>query len=319
MLQHFFNPDLSLAAVAEILRPDPALTARLLRAASSAEFGVGKPLTDAKRAVQMLGTRRVTSLALSFLLSEDSTSSGPVGTQYRETWVRCVVQAVTMELLAGKRARGSESEHYTMGLLLEIGALALLRSSPDQFLQASLAAWAAPERRDQIETEILGCTQSDVTVALFRHWRLPTAMIDAVRRRRESIIDLSQSTCAANRALIDGAAMATWVGDYFCTGDTGTSLIRCLEHGEMLFRMGVADVRQLLSDVHCKVQAGAALFNTDVSRLESPDVLMGRAKAQMTELLGRQEEGGAEKSSEGINDEHEPTRRAARLIAVLAN
>jgi HD-like signal output (HDOD) protein len=289
LLQHFATPDLPLATVADILRPDPALTARLLRAASSVEFGVGRPLTDAKRAVQMLGTRRVTSLALSFLLSDDSTKTGKVGTQYRETWVRCVVQAVAMELLATKRARGSEAEHYTMGLLLDIGALALLRAMPEQFLKASEAAWGQPERREQIENEVIGCTQADVTVALFRHWRLPGAMIEAVRRRRESIVELSQSTSATHRALIEGAAMATWIGDYFCTGDTGNALIRCLEFGESLFRLSVSDIRQLLSDVHARVQAGAALFNTDLSRVGSPDALMEQAKIQMTEVLSRLE------------------------------
>jgi HD-like signal output (HDOD) protein len=318
LLQHFATPDLSLGTVADILRPDPALTARLLRAASSAEFGVGRPLTDAKRAVQMLGTRRVTSLALSFLLSDDSTKPGPVGTQYREVWVRCVVQAVAMELLAAKRARGSEAEHYTMGLLLDIGALALLRAMPDQFLKASAAAWAAPERREQIETDVIGCTQADVTVALYRHWRLPGAMTEAVRRRRESIIDLSQSTSATHRSLIEGAAMASWIGDYFCTGDTGNALIRCLELGEMLFRMSVIDVRGLLSDVHARVQAGAALFNTDMSRLESPDVLMERAKVQMTAILAQLEDGGSKPKAEQL-DEHEPRKQAAQLMAALAN
>ncbi len=309
LLQHFSNPDLSLGAIADILRPDPALTARLLRAASSAEFGVGKPLTDAKRAVQMLGMRRVTSLALSFLLSDDANRPGPVGEMYRETWIRCVVQGVTMELLAARRVRGAESEHYTVGLLLEIGALALLRSSPEDFLQACEAAWAEPERRDSIEMELLGCTQSDVTVALFRHWRLPTAMTDAVRRRRETIIGLSQSTSAAHRALIEGAAMATWVGDYFCTGDTGNALIRCLELGEMLFRMEVSDVRGLLSDVHSRVQAGAALFNTDVSRLATPEALMDRARTQLAGLLER---GGATEGAAKIEDK--PAGEAGHVV-----
>jgi HD-like signal output (HDOD) protein len=316
LLQHFATPDLPLATVADTLRPDPALTARLLRAASSAEFGVGRPLTDAKRAVQMLGTRRVTSLALSFLLSDDSTKPGRIGTQYRETWVRCVIQAVAMELLAAKRARGSEAEHYTMGLLLDIGSLALLRAMPDQFLKVSDAAWAQPERREQIETEAFGGTQADVTVALFRHWRLPGAMTEAVRRRRESIVELSQSTSAAHRALIEGAAMATWIGDYFCTGDTGNALIRCLELGEALFRLSVADVRRLLSDVHARVQAGAALFNTDMSRTASPDELMERAKVQLTELLGRLEDGVSEPITEKAD---EPKQRAARCMAALAN
>jgi len=321
LLQHFATPDLSLGAVADILRPDPALTARLLRAASSAEFGVGRPLTDAKRAVQMLGTRRVTSLALSFLLSEDATKPGKVGTQYREVWVRCVIQAVTMELLAAKRARGSESEHYTMGLLLEVGALALLRAMPDQFLKMTDAVWAEPERREQIEVQELGCTQADVTVALFRHWRLPGAMTEAVRRRRESIIELSQSTSAAHRALIEGAAMATWVGDYFCTGDTGNALIRCLELGEMLFRMTVVDVRSLLSEVHSRVQAGVALFHTDLSKLATPEALMDKAKGQMMERLGQLQDDGREHLAEpGPAAEHEQQRRTAQLMAAaLAN
>lgn len=313
LLQHFSNPDVSLAAIADILRPDPALTARLLRAASSAEFGVGKPLTDARRAVQMLGMRRVTSLALSFLLSDDATNPGPVGTQYRETWVRCIIQGVTMELLAGKRAKGAEAEHYTVGLLLDIGALALLRSSPDAYLKACNEAWSEPDRRDEIESKIMGCTQSDVTVALFRHWRLPTSMTDAVRRRRGTIIDLSQSTSAAHRALIEGAAMATWVGDYFCTADSGSALIRCLELGEMLFRMGVSDVRGLLSDVHSRVQAGAALFNTDMSRMESPEALMERAKAQMAEKLS-----GFEPTCERADVGGDGERRERASAALLA-
>jgi hypothetical protein len=203
-----------------------------------------------------------------------------------------------------------------MGLLLDIGALALLRAMPDQFLKASDAAWSDPERRDQIENEVIGCTQADVTVALFRHWRLPGAMTEAVRRRRESIVDLSQSTSAAHRALIEGAAIATWIGDYFCTGDTGNALIRCLELGDTLFRMSVTDVRQLLSDVHARVQAGAALFNTDLSRLATPEGLMEQAKSQLSALLGKLNDGGSEPVAEAVDA---PKQRAARAVASLAN
>jgi HD-like signal output (HDOD) protein len=285
LLQHFSLPDVSLAAVADILRPDPALTARLLKAASSAEFGIGRPITDAKRAVQLLGVRRVTSLALSFLLSDDASKPGTAATHYRETWIRSVVQAMTMERLAASRARGSEAEHFTTGLLLEVGALALLRGCTDQYVQICEDTWQAPNEREAIELQRLGCTQSDVSVALFRQWKLPAFMTEAVRRRRLPLIELSQSTSAAHRAVIEGAALATAVGDYYCTGQTGSALIRAFELGESFYRMDVAAVRQLLAEVHARVQQGASLFNTDVSRLGTPDDLMRQAQSQLEQRV----------------------------------
>jgi HD-like signal output (HDOD) protein len=288
LLQRFADPDVSLAAITDIVRPDTAITARLLQAASSAEFGVGRPLTDINRAIGLLGVRRVTSLALCFSLAQDSMGPGPLAQVFRQVWLRCIIQAAAAELLARRRSRSLEAEFFTVGLLADIGRLAFLKSSPTEYATILSTFQDDLEREGAAEEALFGATHSDCAIALFRQWKLPPQFCEAVRLRYTSTIDLQDGASGPHRPLIHTIALATTIGAFFIHADKVKALARIQELAPALFAMSVEDTIDLLGAVQNRVKAGADLFQTDVSSFGSAEEIMQAARGQLAQIQGPQ-------------------------------
>ena len=71
------NPETELSQVVQAIKADPAISAKIVRAANSTFFGVRTEVTGIERAVSMLGPTVANSLALSFALTNDATSDSP--------------------------------------------------------------------------------------------------------------------------------------------------------------------------------------------------------------------------------------------------
>ncbi|MBX3440764.1 MAG: HDOD domain-containing protein [Planctomyces sp.] len=286
LLQRFADPDVNLASITEILRPDPALTASVLRAAGSVEFGVGRPLSDLGRAIGMLGARRVTSLVLCFTLSEDSMKPGPLAALYRDVWLRSVILAITAELLARRRARALEAEHFTAGLLADIGRLAMLKSHPDEYCIVADQIRHDPQRADDLERAAFGLTHSDLAVALFRNWRLPAEFSEAVRLRNASLADLQSQPSGESRPLVHGIAVATAVGSMFCDACKGAAFDRVSDLARTLYGMTADESDDFLGAVRERVGACAGILRANTSLLGSAEEVMAEARRQLERQIG---------------------------------
>ena len=100
------DPETEFKDVIGVVKTDPAITAKILKAANSSFFGFKSPVTSIERAVPLLGTTVVTTLALSFSLVDAAMSSGPLAQHYTAYWKHSIVQAVAAEVLAEQYAQG---------------------------------------------------------------------------------------------------------------------------------------------------------------------------------------------------------------------
>ena len=80
------NPDTDIREVIETIKADPAITAKILKASNSSFFGLRSECKGIERAVPLLGTMVVTSLALSFSLSESAITEGPLKSRFDSYW-----------------------------------------------------------------------------------------------------------------------------------------------------------------------------------------------------------------------------------------
>ncbi|MBX3444689.1 MAG: GGDEF domain-containing protein [Planctomyces sp.] len=284
LLERFSNPDVALAEIVAIVRTDPAITAKLMRAANSALYGVGRPVTDLNRAVSLLGKKTVTSLALCFSLSEESMGRGHFSALYRGVWLQSVLQAITAEIVARRYDRGREGEYFAIALLADIGRLAMLKSAPQEY--AAIVERCGREQLDveACEDEAFGINHTALSIALLEHWNLPKHFCGAVRQRHAAPVDLLGQPAGEQRRLSHAVALATSVGNYFCHGSRGLSLARTCELAAELYSMTPDQARELLESVQQRVRGSAELFDTDISRLGTPTELMSEAMEQLTNL-----------------------------------
>src|SRR5690606_34655131 len=108
------------------------------------------------RAVPLLGTTMVTSLALSFSVVQNAVTGGPVADHYRNYWAQSVVQATTAELLSDRTKAGLACEYFLAGLLIDLGRLAMLKTIPNEVAAVIDTAAESGRPLHDIEAERLG-------------------------------------------------------------------------------------------------------------------------------------------------------------------
>ncbi len=274
LLNCFSDPDVSLNKVAEIVQFDPAVTAKLLRAASSAALGATTAVTDIKRAVNVLGTKKVTSLALCFSLCEGSMSPGPFARLYRKIWLRAIVQAQSAADIAAIVAKHRQPEFFSAGLLSEIGPLAILKSSPNEF----------PDVIRQDDEAVDRSASTELSAAILAHWQMPTPLCDAVRSRWQELTALQSLPAGADLVLSHSMSLAAATAEYFCESQKGAALVRIHELADSLFNLSLDDVQQFIERVQAHVMANCELFETDTSAWGPPSEILAVAMEQLSQI-----------------------------------
>ena len=85
--------DIGISQVAAVLARDPAIVAKVLRAANSAFYVVRSEVTTLERAISIMGTNAALSLSLSFSLVGSLRKPHRAGFDYVSYWRRSVIAA----------------------------------------------------------------------------------------------------------------------------------------------------------------------------------------------------------------------------------
>jgi len=170
------------AQIAEIIRRDPSLTARLLRLVNSVYYGLTTPVNSIEEAVFYLGVREIRQLVVVTPVIEDfQRLTKQCDFAWREFWQHCIGTALlTREISSAVQPPGDEAE-YVAGLVHDIGKLVMAWAFPDHF--AEIHRQAVETKRDliEIETEILGMDHAELGALYLERHRLPEMMIKTAR------------------------------------------------------------------------------------------------------------------------------------------
>lgn len=296
LLERFTDPNVTLPEIVRIVQSDPAITAKLLRAVNCAQYGAGRPVSDLNRAVNLLGKKAVTSLVLCFSLSEESMRSGPFAALYKAVWLQSIVQACAADQIARRHFRSMEGEAFTIALLADIGRLAILKTSPQEYAAVMDRATRESLSLEQCERDAFGIDHTNLSLALLNHWNLPKRFSNAICQRFAPPQDLTILPAGDERSMAFTTAFSTTIADYICVTPRGLSLALMSDLGFELFGMSQDEIGQLLESTHRAIQATSDLFETDPSQLGSPSELMAEAMEQLSAIASSLDDGLAEES-----------------------
>lgn len=171
------DPNANATHFEEAIRPDPALTANLLRLANSAFFGSRKEISSVRHAVAFLGQKRVFDLAVSAgfgrVLPEHLPGYQLASDDY---WRHCIAVAVMGENIAKELGFAAPDLVFTAGLLHDIGKLVI-----GSFLDAASAELGAQLEAPDLsfvdaERAALGNDHCEIGATVAQHWDLPEAI-----------------------------------------------------------------------------------------------------------------------------------------------
>jgi putative nucleotidyltransferase with HDIG domain len=168
--------------IAEIIRRDPSLTARLLRMVNSVYYGLATPVNSIEEAVFYLGVREIRQLVVVTPVIEDfQRLTKQCDFAWREFWQYCIATALVTREMAGVVESAGDDSEYVAGLIHDIGKLVMAWSFPDHF--TAIHRQAIETRRDliELETEILGIDHCELGALYLERHRLPELMVNTVR------------------------------------------------------------------------------------------------------------------------------------------
>jgi HD-like signal output (HDOD) protein len=175
------DPNSTMDDLAEVLKLDPAISARLLRIVNSPLYGFPKQIDTVTRAVNLLGTQAINDLVTATTIGR--TFSGmPIQLMDVSMFWR---KSVLCALLAGKIAKScniDDSERYFIeGLLRDIGHLVLYQTIPRRAQSALIEAGYLETSLAEVEQSSIGCDFAEVGAELIRSWGMPVQIEQAIR------------------------------------------------------------------------------------------------------------------------------------------
>ncbi|WP_432546253.1 HDOD domain-containing protein [Kineococcus sp. SYSU DK004] len=145
---------------------DPALTAKVLRLANSAYFGLSGRVSAPSFAVTVVGFSTVRSLAVTAMAGLDD-----VPPELDGFWDRSLLTAVAAGEVAA-RLGAQQPEAFSLGLLARLGQALLVRCDPVRYPQL-LAAAADREELLTAEARRYGAVHTRVSAEALAAWAFP--------------------------------------------------------------------------------------------------------------------------------------------------
>jgi HD-like signal output (HDOD) protein len=167
------------AEVAEVVKRDIAISAKVLQLANSGYFGSDQAVSSVSDAVALLGHETIQAITLSSGAFQKLAPAGPIPgfslehVQHRALHVARVARVLSDDAPATEDA-------FAAGLLLDIGLLVLASQEPEYLGDVLLAAEREGRPLHEVELDRKGITHAEIGAHLFALWGLPHTIVEAV-------------------------------------------------------------------------------------------------------------------------------------------
>jgi HD-like signal output (HDOD) protein len=177
------SPDTSTDDIVKILSSEPALAARLLRIANSAEFRrMDQDVTDLRKAISRMGFNMVRSVAVAFAMRQlrrKDSYTPAAQAELEQAWNESMETAAACFVISKRFTRLNPDQALLTGLLHVLGRLYIIMRSKE-----------AEELSDQEFRDVVNSWHASIGKAILESWGLPEALQSAVEHQDELDIEL---------------------------------------------------------------------------------------------------------------------------------
>lgn len=192
-----------ISQIAEIIRRDPSLTARLLRLVNSVYYGMSSPVSNLEEAVFYLGLRQIRQLVMVTPIIEDFQKlAGKVPFSWRDFWRHCIGTAILTREVCGTVQPMQDETDYVAGLIHDVGKIIMAATFPQHFQSIYLQG---QDETDLItrEVAVLGIDHAELGALYLRRHNLPSVLVEATRHHHHPESAGVNATLAASVQIAD--------------------------------------------------------------------------------------------------------------------
>lgn len=193
-----------ISQIADIIRRDPSLTARLLRLVNSVYYGMSSPVSNLEEAVFYLGLRQIRQLVMVTPIIEDFQKlAGDTPFSWRDFWRHCIGTAIlTREVWSSVQPSVDETD-YVAGLVHDVGKIIMAASFPQHFSYIYQKTW--DDRSDVLEREktVLGIDHAELGALYLKRHNLPAILVETTLYHHAPELAGASATLAASVQVAD--------------------------------------------------------------------------------------------------------------------
>lgn len=251
--------DWSLDEMVAVVRTEPTLVARILRLCNSARFGLETEVTSIADAISYLGSRNIVELVL--MTCSAGMFEGVRGSTYadpKQLWHHAVACAVACQVVATRFGEVSPTTAFTVGILHDIGRIALSHAEAGSRLLMSLATGTTNPTDDlsALERRAFGLDHAAAAGLVADQWRLPAPMVLALRAHHDPATLSGKDPLPSVLHVAEGLVMQAGVGNPFPQLTMATAETACERLGFV-----PADLERLAATLATELARAAELLN----------------------------------------------------------
>ena len=171
LLETLKKDDFSFSDVARVIQSDPALTAKVLKAANSDIYSMPDKTSSIERALAILGVHVVKNIALSFNLADEINLSPEHGFNINYFWKRSIIAAIGAELFSN-HLEIKDDDIFVTALLQDLGILILYSRYPDEFSRLIEEKNNTRIPFEILEKRTFGFTHQELCSEILKEWGL---------------------------------------------------------------------------------------------------------------------------------------------------
>ncbi|MFT3694161.1 MAG: HDOD domain-containing protein [Kofleriaceae bacterium] len=172
------SKNVSVNQIAELLRQDPSISAKLLRLVNSPYFGIPGGVSDVARAIPFVGFNTLYQLVLGISVLEALNVPGGA----RSLWMHSLTVATAARELAVELRCTDDGACFTAGLLHDMGKIALAKLSPERFAEAAGLVEKEGIAQEEAERRVGLAPHDRIGAHLAKQWRFPANLATPIEQ-----------------------------------------------------------------------------------------------------------------------------------------
>ena len=174
------KPNSSANDIGRVISKDTSLSARLLRIVNSAFYGFPSKIDSISRAVTIVGTRQLSSLASGVTVINMFKDVPSDIVDMKSFWKHSIACGVNARIIASYQGIQNTERLFLSGLLHDIGRLILYTYAPDHATYVLAKAKRTNIMLNRVEYEDLDFDHAKIGGLLLKKWKLPVLIEQAV-------------------------------------------------------------------------------------------------------------------------------------------
>ena len=255
------DPLSSSADIADVLKKDQVLTAKILRLVNSSYYAIPGGVTDVQRALAFLGFNTIAQLLLGLSVFSVFKHAEAEEFSMPEFWKHALGTAVCAEVIAKRLKFAKPEEAFTCGLLHDIGKLVLHEIDPESLY--SMVREARERKCSFLEVE----RDREIPTHLFlgeriaERWGLPQLIRQVIHYHHSDVSQLS-TILASSKPVIMAVRLANQMVNKNKIGRSGNSSpSEITEEYVKALGLSLTDLPQLEKDFSQAMDRAGALLN----------------------------------------------------------